>query len=337
MGLNPFKDSNLADLQKNAADFFIEYFGDLLDRFREFRSYLMKKGRERITVMFIPHSEKKIRNFHISIFSIFFIVSLVITTITVTSLVIINHTSTIKEVSKLKQFGQNSKEKIKYYRQEINRLYDIFQKFKPEITYLYSLTPGNDMESLWAKGGALDPGTKYEDENSDSPPIEVLNMEEVARELKTTKRVLLKIKEFLETRKKILENTPSLWPVDGYIISRFGERTSPYNFKREFHTGIDISAFPGSAIRATAPGKVESIRWEPVLGLIVSIKHKYGFVTSYSHCQRVSVEENQQISKGEVIGYVGKTGKVTRHICYYQIKIGTEYVDPVPYLNKLAR
>ena len=79
--------------------------------------------------------------------------------------------------------------------------------------------------------------------------------------------------------------------------------------KQNTITVIDIEAFPGSEIRATAPGKVSEIRWDPVLGLVVSIKHKYGFTTSYSHCQRVSVELDQQISKGEVIGYVGRTGQ----------------------------
>jgi len=50
----------------------------------------------------------------------------------------------------------------------------------------------------------------------------------------------------------------------------------------------------------------------------------------------VTVEEGQKVAKGEIIGYVGKTGNATRHICFYQIKIGTEFVDPLPYLNKVV-
>ena len=119
------------------------------------------------------------------------------------------------------------------------------------------------------------------------------------------------------------------------MISRYGQRNSPYTFAKEFHNGIDIEAFPGAEIKATAPGTVDDIRWDPSLGLNVTIKHKYGFVTSYSHCQRVSVEIGQKISKGEVIGYVGRSGKTNRYICYYQIRIGTEFVDPMPYLNRI--
>ena len=141
----------------------------------------------------------------------------------------------------------------------------------------------------------------------------------------------------MDRQKKIIENTPSIWPVEGYIIQKYGTKISPYSIQRGFHRGIDISAFPGAEIKATAPGKVESIKWDSERGLTISIKHKYGFSTHYSHCQRISVKKDQKLSKGDLIGYVGKTGKAARYICFYQLKIGTEYVDPLPYLNKLTR
>jgi len=336
MKLNPFKESNLKDLQQNLREFIAEHSSTLSEKSKDLWQRFLTKGRERITVMFIPHSEKRILNFHISIFAIGITTGIIIFTITITSILIISHSSTIKEVSKLKRYGTNSKIQIKTYRDEINKLYSIFQRLKPEITHLYSLTPGSDIDSLWAKGGVPNPDPVGENVEP-SPPIEVLNVQEIERELKTTKKVIGKIKSFLEYRKKIIENTPSIWPVDGYIVSRYGQRSSPYTFEKEFHQGIDIEAFPGSEIKATAPGKVGEIRWDPVLGLTVSIKHKYGFITSYSHCQRVSVELDQKISKGEVIGYVGRTGRSANYLCFYQIKIGTEFVDPMPYLNKITR
>lgn len=340
MAINPFKDSNLNDLQQNIRQFLIDHFDGLRKKSREkWRKFLLK-GQERITVMFIPHSEKKIVNFHISIFAVSFIIGFIIITVTVTSVLIINHSSTVKEVSILKRDGDDSKVQVKKFKEEINKLYDIFQTFKPEITYLYSLTPDSNIDSLWARGGGQhnpNPGADIADANTDAPSIELLNIQEIKQELHTTKEVVTKIKGFLKYRKKIIENTPSVWPVDGYIVSRFGYRNSPYTFETEFHHGIDIEAFPGTEIRATAPGRVSDIRWDSTLGLTVSIKHKYGFVTSYSHCQRASVEVGQEVSKGEVIGYVGRTGKTTQYICYYQIKIGTEFVNPMPYLNRLAR
>lgn len=343
MNLNPFKETNLNDLQKNILQFLSDHLSSKQALLKDWWKRFVTKGKERITIMFIPHSEKRIVNFHVSIFAIAFIAGITIATVTVTSIVIINHSSTIKEVSKLKKYGSNSKIQIKKYKEEINELYDIFQKFKPEITYLYSLTPGSDIDSLWAKGGVSNPNPTFDNgENGDSnsmqaPPIEILNIQEIERELRTTRKVLSKIKVFLEYRKKVIETTPSIWPVSGYIISRFGQRNSIYAAETEFHNGIDIEAFPGAEIRSTAPGKVSDIRWDPILGLTVTVKHKYGFTTVYSHCQRVSAEIDQQIAKGEVIGYVGRTGKTARYSCHYEIIIGTENVDPMPYLNKISR
>jgi murein DD-endopeptidase MepM/ murein hydrolase activator NlpD len=339
MNLNPFKETNLYDLQKDIIKFLSDHLSSKQAKLKDWWNRFVIKGKERITIMFIPHSEKRIINFHVSIFAIAIIAAMVTATVTVTSILIINHSSTIKEVSKLKKYGSNSKIQIKKYKEEINELYDIFQKFKPEITHLYSLTPGGDIDSLWAKGGVDNPNPTFENGdngNALSPPIEILNIQEVERELKTTKKIFSKIKVFLEYRKKIIETTPSIWPVNGYIISRFGQRSSMYAAETEFHNGIDIEAFPGSEIKATAPGKVSDIRWDPVLGLAVLIKHKYGFTTAYAHCQRVSVELDQQVSKGEIIGYVGRTGKTARYVCHYEIIIGTEFVDPMPYLNKIS-
>ncbi len=334
MGINPFKDSNLDDLQQNISGFLYSRFGGLLRSLREKRRRFTAKGKERITVMFIPHTEKKIINFHISIFAISFFVGTLILTIVITSIFIVNHSSTIKQVSKLKTYGTNSKLQVQKYKEEIGRFHSIFQTFKPEITHLYSLTPGSNIDSLWARGGVHSDEAARESGEL-TPPMELLDFQQIETELKTSREIIGQIKEFLSYRKKIIENTPSIWPVDGYIISRFGNRNSPYTFRPEYHAGIDIEAFPGSEIRATAPGKVEDIFWDSNLGLTVTVRHKYGFTTHYSHCERVTVEKDQKISKGEVVGYVGRTGKTTRYMCYYQIKIGTEFVDPIPYLNRI--
>jgi len=341
MTINPFKDTDLEDLQQGIRQFFIDHFGGTREKIKLSWKRFRDKGQERITVMFIPHSEKKIVNFHISIFTIATVVSVVVITVIVTSILIINHSSTVKEVSILKKDGADSKVQIKIYKDEINKLYDIFQKFKPELTYLYSLTPDSNVDSLWAKGGVPNPNPNPNSESSagehGTPPIELLNIQEVKQELETTKDVVKKIKNFLNYRKKIIENTPSIWPVEGYIVSRYGYRNSPYTFETEFNYGIDIEAFPGTEIKATAPGNISEIRWDPDLGLTVSVRHKYGFITSYSHCQRVSVEPEQKVLKGEVIGYVGRTGKITEYVCFYQVKIGTEFVDPMPYLNRISK
>jgi len=301
---------------------------------KKFNSFL-KKIKTKATVSFIPHSGQKIFSFRISALALGLALFFILGTTLITSSLIISHSASLKEFSKLEKDGIKSKEQLKIFREEIKELYVLSQKLKPEIAALYSLIPENNGDLLWGQGGK----NKFNDlpfkDNSNSPSLEVLNIKEIQNELETTKEVLGKVKSFLAERSKIIENTPSIWPVEGYVISRYGQRNSPYTLKPEFHQGIDIEAFPGTPIKASAPGKIIDIKWDANLGLTILVKHKYGFVSSYSHCQRACVQVGQKVFKGELIGYVGKTGKTSKYLCYYQIKIGTNFIDPMPYLNKI--
>ena len=360
MKINPFKDANLNDLQQNISNFFIDHFEDKRLKLKIFWKKFKAKGNERITIMFIPHSEKKILNFHVSIFTIASIAAAICITVLVTSILIINHSSTMKEISILKRGETDSKEHREIYKNEIAALQKIFDEgLKPVLDNVYSLSPGASKNTLWAKGGVENPNPDLRHTDSDSDENndhygtgeeakeearkaaefkdKLLYMQDVKQELEISKDVIAKLKAFLNERKRIIENTPSIWPVDGYIVSQYVEKKSPYSLKRENHKGIDIETFPCAEIRATAPGNVNEIKWNPTLGLTVSIKHKYGFITSYSHCQRVSVEVGQKVLKGEVIGYTGKTGNAADYMCFYQIVIGTEYVNPMSYLNRISK
>ena len=335
MKINPFKETNLEDLQRSIIKFITHHWEKTAEKIQKLWAAFLRKGRERLTVMFIPHSEKKIINFQVSIFAISFFIGAVTLTVLITSILIVDHSSTIKEVSKLKTHSFNSEAQVEKYKEEISRLRDTFQEYKPEISRLYSLTPNNSASNLWAKGGPANPDPENVDEPA--PPSEILDIQEMEAELQIVRKAIGDIKDFLNYRKKVIETTPSILPVDGYIVSRFGTRNSPYSFKHEYHAGIDIEAFPGSEIRATASGTVESVRWDPNLGLTITITHRYGFVTQYSHCERVLVKNEQKVSKGETIAYIGKTGRTTRYICYYRVRIGVEYVDPIPFLNKIVQ
>ena len=347
MKINPFKDANLNDLQQNISDFLVDHLDNKKIKIKTLWKRLKEKGNERITIMFIPHSEKKILNFHVSIFTITSIAAFIFITLLVTSLLIIDHSSTVKEISILTRGESDSKTQVMLYNDEIETLQTIFKNgLKPVLGNVYELSTGENKDTLWAKGGVANPNPGEEDidhgDRDDDDDVKEIRqklyyMQNIKHELEITKDVIGKLKNFLEYRKKIIENTPSIWPVEGYIVSQYVEKKSPYSLKRENHKGIDIETFPCAEIKATAPGNISEIKWNPTLGLTVSIRHKYGFITSYSHCQRVSVEVGQKVLKGEVIGYTGKTGNAAEYMCFYQIKIGTEYVNPMPYLNRISK
>ena len=128
---------------------------------------------------------------------------------------------------------------------------------------------------------------------------------------------------------------PTLWPVMGPITSSFGQREDPVlgNGEGEFHKGIDISAANGVPIRATGDGVVKSAQMENGYGREVTIDHGHGVETLYGHMSGFAVMVGQTVVRGQVIGYVGHSGRVTGSHVHYEVRIHNTAVNPHKYLR----
>lgn len=133
-----------------------------------------------------------------------------------------------------------------------------------------------------------------------------------------------------------LDYTPTIWPlvIKGYITSYFGYRRDPVSGRTGiFHEGLDIAARTGTPIRATAAGTVTIARRNGTYGLLVEIKHgNYGFTTRYAHNSKILVKAGQTVKKGDLIAYVGSTGKSTGPHLHYEVRFKNKPVDPRNYL-----
>jgi murein DD-endopeptidase MepM/ murein hydrolase activator NlpD len=131
-------------------------------------------------------------------------------------------------------------------------------------------------------------------------------------------------------------DAPNLWPVIGPIRSSFGQREDPVtgNGEGEFHTGIDISAPMGTPIRATADGIVKSAQMENGYGREVILDHGHGLETCYAHMSGFAVMEGQNVVRGQVIGYVGMSGRTTGAHLHYEVRIHNSPVNPHKYLRE---
>jgi murein DD-endopeptidase MepM/ murein hydrolase activator NlpD len=128
---------------------------------------------------------------------------------------------------------------------------------------------------------------------------------------------------------------PSLWPVMGPITSSFGQREDPVlgNGEGEFHKGLDISAANGTPIRATGDGVVKSAAMANGYGREVIIDHGHGVETCYGHMSGFAVMAGQTVVRGQVIGYVGHSGRVTGSHLHYEVRIRNTPVNPHKYLR----
>ncbi|HNU91098.1 MAG TPA: M23 family metallopeptidase [Spirochaetota bacterium] len=300
------------------------------DGFRE-------KGHERMTVMFIPHNEKRIFNFQISKFTISFFVLLFLVVVVTSSYAIIKNASSKREEARLMMNYRDVKSSLLRFEKLTNNIADLMDEMRPDIEELYELAAGDNgnLDKIWK----LETG-EYQsiaEDKSVKPllPEEIETLRELQKNLVCTTNTIKTVKNFVDIRSKVINDTPSIVPAQGHITSLFGWRRSPFGFGRDFHTGIDIAASYGAEIRVTAPGVVVSSGWSGGYGYMVRVRHKYGFETIYGHCSRIAVGVGENVRKGQVVAYVGQTGSATGNHCHYEIRLGTVAINPYPYMSRI--
>ncbi|HEX6905408.1 MAG TPA: M23 family metallopeptidase [Terriglobales bacterium] len=126
---------------------------------------------------------------------------------------------------------------------------------------------------------------------------------------------------------------PALWPVMGRITSSFGERIDPFNGEGAFHRGVDISCDYGEPVIAPADGEVAFADFMNGYGRAIILEHGHGLSTLYGHLSSFAVVAGQQIHRGDVIGYIGDSGRSTGPHLHYEVRINDVPVNPYKYLR----
>ena len=128
-------------------------------------------------------------------------------------------------------------------------------------------------------------------------------------------------------------SVPSRMPLEGAALtSGFGMRTHPVLGGRRAHTGIDLAAPTGTPVYATADGVVSRADWYSSYGLYISVEHGASMQTRYAHLSRLAVAAGDSVKKGDLIGYVGSTGRSTGPHLHYEVRVEGLAVNPIPYM-----
>ena len=130
-----------------------------------------------------------------------------------------------------------------------------------------------------------------------------------------------------------LVDAPSMWPLEGRVASSFGEREDPINGEGAFHSGIDIDAPYGSPVRATADGNVSDAAMNAGNGREIVLNHGHDVLTVYGHLSAMAVVPGQHVTRGQVIGYVGQSGRATGPHLHYEVRVHNVPVNPHKYLR----
>ncbi len=143
---------------------------------------------------------------------------------------------------------------------------------------------------------------------------------------------LNQIDEQIQKNNDEFNSTPSILPTHSVrITDGYGLRIHPITGARQFHDAVDIAGNPGQRIYATADGTVIQANYAGLLGNCIVIKHQYGYETLYGHLQKILVSVGQEVKKGEIIGLLGSTGRVTGPHVHYSVTLFGKSVNPLKY------
>jgi murein DD-endopeptidase MepM/ murein hydrolase activator NlpD len=144
------------------------------------------------------------------------------------------------------------------------------------------------------------------------------------------------VRHDVERREALASATPSIWPTRGGLTGFFGGRSDPFTGEPAYHQGIDISTEKGQAVYATADGVVETASYSGDYGNLVVVNHAFGLSTRFGHLSAFGVKPGQSVKRGDIVGYVGSTGRSTGAHLHYEILVNGRLINPLQLLAQQA-
>jgi murein DD-endopeptidase MepM/ murein hydrolase activator NlpD len=145
---------------------------------------------------------------------------------------------------------------------------------------------------------------------------------------------LRNVRKDVERQEALAAATPSIWPAHGWLTGTFGGRSDPFTGEPGFHQGLDISTEKGQPVYATADGHVESASYTGDYGNLIVLRHDFGLATRYGHLSRFNVSQGTTVHRGDVIGFVGSTGRSTGAHLHYEILANGKLINPLQLLTQ---
>lgn len=183
-----------------------------------------------------------------------------------------------------------------------------------------------------SRSGIIRPAAPRGGEGGPSVKPQPAELNNLVMELQVSAKVrgesLSKLRESLVERNARIAATPSIWPTEGVVTSRFGWRWGG----SDWHPGIDVAADSGTPIVATADGVVVASGWNGGYGRQVVVDHGYGITTSYAHNSENVVTVGQNVKKGQLVAYMGSSGFSTGPHVHYEVKVNGTTVNPAGFL-----
>ena len=305
----------------------------------EFIEKVINGGRKKLTIMIVPHSQKKVINFQASIFSIIFATILLCGVTASFFWFTTESIASAKKLANLKEETRKAQASLEVLKNETSSLLKNAKNFQSALS---STLVSLGLQSVTEAGGEIDAASDLSllfnvKEQAQGVVREADELQKLSSYLNDSIQPVQEIGKLMNTQTALFSDIPSLWPIKGgigHISMGFGQNRHPFTGQWYIHRGIDLATGrKGDPIMATADGQVINVDTDVGFGNYVLIKHKHGFFTRYAHLDSFRVTRGQNVQKGQVIGYIGNTGISTGPHLHYEVHIGSDVVDPIKYLN----
>lgn len=299
----------------------------------ELKTKIHNFGVQRLSIMCTPHIGIRGFTIHLSNYLLLFMgIVCSITLLSVTYILAQGHQSARTQI-RLVVENDALEEKIFLVSETVESLSAYFSKFRLEVGSI--ITPISESSLTTTLN---DPMISIE--SNASTPKEIVQLQKLEKELDVTKEKIFHVGNFMQENKRVLREMPSIYPLAtrARITSRFGLRRNPFDQRGiEGHEGLDLATLPGTPVYAGADGVIIKSGIQGGYGNFIEIQHKYQFRTRYGHLQGFAAQTyaGARVKQGQVIGYVGATGRVTGYHLHYEVLIGNNRVDPEPFAMML--
>jgi murein DD-endopeptidase MepM/ murein hydrolase activator NlpD len=282
------------------------------------------------TIIFVPHARAKFRKLKVSHRLLFSIVSLITSSLCLSTFFSIQYFTSLSqthELTKLRHENRELQTANEQFSKSVESLRTQLRTVDDRTRKLAIIAGINTLDESSQGGvGGLRPADLGDNPYRDDLDKMAFRSHRLEKDLSLLER------KFVE-QAQLLSSTPSIAPVRGILTDGFGGRSDPFTGEPGTHNAIDISSAVGQAVRAPADGIVVKAEWANGYGNVIYLAHPFsGYSTRYGHLSNFAVHPGQHVKRGDIIAYVGSTGRSTGPHLHYEVRVNNNPVNPLEYI-----
>ncbi len=307
------------------------------DSVSAFLSRVGAAGRQKLTIMLIPHTEKRVLNFQISVFGLAACAAAALAVLGAFVFATARFSGTEGRLRSRSNDLASTQASLDQLREETGELVVAAKRFESALSGTLGRIGARPAEarSPLQEG---DLASFFEAEAlAAGSAREIADLKRVTDYLESSVDPLKEIGTLLQNQGAVLTEIPNIWPVlggVGHISMHYGQNENPFTGQWYIHKGVDLSTYrTGDPVVSAADGKVVALGFDNSLGNYIIIQHSHGFITRYAHLMAFRIQKGQNVQQGQIIGLIGNTGMTTGPHLHYEVHLGTGVIDPMKFLN----